>query len=333
MARSSAATFAVVIALFFNAYFLYANVTFSSKRGSSAPVERLQSLSSHNLRSSILTNSPVPEVGVANAVNGEHCLPDSPTDWLAQNKCCTPNSPPFLETAYRHGTDKVTSHNYYILYQIYLAPLRCRSDLRFLEIGLGCGMFTGEGRSLTLWMDYFPHAAVIVEVEYNGECMGKFAQRWQNEPAPWAKTTPTSWAEALKRVRFEQGDQTSMESMNRIGDAHGPFDVVIDDGGHTMKQQIMSIALLWKYVKPGGVLIVEDLKTNFLLREYPQYSDFPITSWAYISQLQEALTDPRRAEGLDPAKFVAFDQVIKSLHSVHCSPEACALLKKPVGSQ
>jgi hypothetical protein len=38
---------------------------------------------------------------------------------------------------------------------------------------------------------------------------------------------------------------------------------VIDDGGHTMKQQITSFTHLMALIKPGGVYFIEDLETSY----------------------------------------------------------------------
>ena len=44
---------------------------------------------------------------------------------------------------------------------------------------------------------------------------------------------------------------------------HGPFDIVIDDGGHTMRQQIRSIETLFPLLADGGVYLVEDCHTSY----------------------------------------------------------------------
>ncbi len=74
------------------------------------------------------------------AADGGSCLPFSLEDWFLPGKCCLPLEPSFLMVAQRHVTDKVSTHSYHHAYQQYLAPQRCRPDLRLLEIGLGCGM-------------------------------------------------------------------------------------------------------------------------------------------------------------------------------------------------
>jgi len=49
-----------------------------------------------------------------------------------------------------------------------------------------------------------------------------------------------------------------MQIYGLIGDN---FDIIIDDGGHTMKQQQISLKYLFNAVKPGGYYVLEDLHT------------------------------------------------------------------------
>ena len=43
----------------------------------------------------------------------------------------------------------------------------------------------------------------------------------------------------------------------------GPFDIVIDDGGHFMDDIISSFKTLLPHVRAGGTYIVEDLHTSY----------------------------------------------------------------------
>jgi hypothetical protein len=43
----------------------------------------------------------------------------------------------------------------------------------------------------------------------------------------------------------------------------GDIDVLIEDGGHTMKQQINTFEELWPSIVDGGVFLMEDLHTNY----------------------------------------------------------------------
>jgi hypothetical protein len=201
------------------------------------------------------------------------CPPASsnPGDWFAvpTHACCMTDSPRFLDVARRHSLDKVSghrhgSHNYDPLYQRFLGPLRCRNGTRVLEIGLGCGMPYGEGHSLSMLLEFLPFAERIVEVDYDAACVERFLQAMLDGPPAWVKATSQSWAAAVARARVESGDETSPADLQRLGAMHGPFDAVIDDGGHSMKMQITALSTLWPYVRPGGVLIIEDLHTAFL---------------------------------------------------------------------
>ena len=51
--------------------------------------------------------------------------------------------------------------------------------------------------------------------------------------------------------------------LEKVGKEGGPFDVIVDDGGHSRQMQINSLIGLWPYVKSNGFYIIEDLGTNF----------------------------------------------------------------------
>jgi hypothetical protein len=44
------------------------------------------------------------------------------------------------------------------------------------------------------------------------------------------------------------------------------FDIIIDDGGHTMTQQKTSLMILVSLVRSGGLYVIEDLETSYLPR-------------------------------------------------------------------
>lgn len=43
----------------------------------------------------------------------------------------------------------------------------------------------------------------------------------------------------------------------------GPFDIVVDDGGHFMEDVILSFKTLLPHVRAGGMYVVEDLHTSY----------------------------------------------------------------------
>ena len=116
-----------------------------------------------------------------------------------------------------------------------------RNDFtKVLEIGVE------TGRSHRLWLEYFPNARIygydIFEYGYDE------LQRLQ-------KDNPF-----LDRSIMFKGDQSNVEDLNRFKSEHGDnFNMIIDDGGHTMEQMQTSLNHLWDSVKPGGIYVIEDL--------------------------------------------------------------------------
>ena len=68
--------------------------------------------------------------------------------------------------------------------------------------------------------------------------------------------------ERVKTYIVNQEDRNSLDSFLKEVDVE--FDIIIDDGGHTMKQQQVSFGLLFKRLKKGGIYILEDLHTSRL---------------------------------------------------------------------
>lgn len=106
---------------------------------------------------------------------------------------------------------------------------------RVLEIGLA------QGGSLQLWRDWLGAGASVVGLDLDPTC-----KRFEAEGFP-----------------IYIGDQGDPELLARIAAAHGPFDIVIDDGSHIPRHQIASFKALWPHVKAGGVYVCEDLHTNY----------------------------------------------------------------------
>ncbi len=44
----------------------------------------------------------------------------------------------------------------------------------------------------------------------------------------------------------------------------GPIDILIDDGGHEMHQQITSFNYLFPHMRVGGLYFLEDLETSYM---------------------------------------------------------------------
>ena len=98
-----------------------------------------------------------------------------------------------------------------------------------------------HGGSLQMWKSYFGPEARIVGVDINPECAKL------EEP----------------QIEIFIGDQEDRQFLKSLADRVGKIDVLIDDGGHTVAQQIATFEEMWPSVVDGGVFLTEDLHTNY----------------------------------------------------------------------
>ena len=100
----------------------------------------------------------------------------------------------FRQIALKHGTDKVTTHHYEYVYGQLIGPIRYE-NLNFLEIGIGCGMPYGPGKSIPVWNEFMPNANISI-LEFNEACAKPFQHQVKN---------------------LFVGDQSNLNLMKRIG--------------------------------------------------------------------------------------------------------------------
>jgi hypothetical protein len=151
----------------------------------------------------------------------------------------------------KYGTDKmIEDNNYMSVYEEILEPIK-NNKLKILEIGIWRAPLEaqqreeGKGRrlpaaSLMTWYEYLP----------NTEIYGIDLEDFKD----------------INNDRIETSicNQESVEDLtNLIERIGGDFDVIIDDGGHTMKQHQVSLSVLFKHLKSGGAYIIEDLGTCY----------------------------------------------------------------------
>lgn len=147
-----------------------------------------------------------------------------------------------LALGFNPVTDKVTTHAYGIIYDSYFTEhVSAMPGLKFLEIGLGCGMPYGAGASAQVWQSLFKHGDIWF-AEFNAAC---------------AKAT---WS-ADARWSYVVGDQANETALHEwIAITGDNFDFIVDDGGHSNHQIWISFAVLFEHaLKPGGVYFLEDL--------------------------------------------------------------------------
>ena len=71
-----------------------------------------------------------------------------------------------------------------------------------------------------------------------------------------------------KNVKMIKCDQNDTAKLRRIAEAHGPFDIIIDDGSHRMVETKNSFDTLYPHVKPGGYYVIEDFMAQYLGQQF-----------------------------------------------------------------
>jgi hypothetical protein len=129
-------------------------------------------------------------------------------------------------------TDKNSVHSYIEnFYEDEFYKYR-EKEIDFLEIGIQ------TGGSIALWNLYFLRARILGIDPYTDKLLDKFK------------------AENFSNVRYIFEDAYC----KKLVDSLPNFDIIIDDGPHTLDSQIKCIELYLPKLNNGGILIIEDLQ-------------------------------------------------------------------------
>jgi hypothetical protein len=128
--------------------------------------------------------------------------------------------------------------HYFDIYDRHFARFRGR-EIVMLEIGIY------HGGSLGMWKSYFGPQARLVGVDINPRAL-KFAD---------------------DQVTVIIGDQSDRTFLRDLRKRYPKIDILLDDGGHSMMQQIVSFEELFDAVVEDGVYMIEDVHTSY----WPEY--------------------------------------------------------------
>ena len=130
-------------------------------------------------------------------------------------------------------------NNYFEIYENILHRF-VNKKITLVEIGIG------DGGSLFMWKKFFGKKARIIGVELN----------------PVAKK--------FEKYGFEIfiGDQSNSEFWKKFFKKVGKVDIVLDDGGHTNYQQIVTTNSCIPYINDDGLMVVEDVHTSYIKKKF-----------------------------------------------------------------
>ena len=136
------------------------------------------------------------------------------------------NKSPFLSI--KHST-------YFDIYDKLFSPY-VGKEIVFVEIGVL------NGGSLFMWRDFFGENARIIGIDFS-----PLAKKWE-----------------ANGFEIFIGNQSDERFWDDFKEKIGPIDILLDDGGHTYEQQIITVESMVPAIKDGGLLLVEDTHTSYM---------------------------------------------------------------------
>jgi hypothetical protein len=203
-----------------------------------------------------------------------------------------------LERFFKQNTGRLIHkwHHYFEIYDRHFARFRGQ-PVQIVEFGVS------QGGSLALWRDYFGPQAQIVGVDINPHCK----------------------AFEAPGVRIEIGDQEDRAFLRRLAASLPPVDILIDDGGHTMQQQICTFEELFAKVAPSGVYLIEDLHTSY----WPQWGGGVRRKGSFIEYSKDFIDRIHAWHSKQPQQL-AVSEFTRSVHSLHYYDSVLVIEKRPM---
>lgn len=202
-----------------------------------------------------------------------------------------------LERYFRQNTGRLIHKwtHYFEIYDRHFSRFR-GTDAHVLEFGVF------QGGSLQMWKDYFGPKCRVFGVDINPEC-----KRFEED-----------------RVEVLIGDQEDRAFLRSLTERIPRIDVLIDDGGHTMAQQIATYEELFPHVDANGVYLCEDVHTSYWLQAGAGLRK----RGTFIEYSKNFIDFLHGWHSMEPKRFGVSD-FTRSVHSLHYYDSILVIEKRP----
>lgn len=205
------------------------------------------------------------------------------------------NSNP-LRDYFRNNRKRVVHkwEHYFDIYHRYFSRYRA-TDCVVVEIGVG------QGGSLQMWKAYFGEKARIYGIDINPECK----------------------AFEEDQIEILIGSQADRAFLALLKEKLPRIDILIDDGGHYMEEQIITFEEMYPHLSPVGIYLCEDVCTSYW-EAYGGGFQKPGTFIEYSKQLVDRLN---AAHALNKPEL--YDAFTESTLAVHFYNSVVVFEKQP----
>ena len=185
---------------------------------------------------------------------------------------------------HREGPGVWKWHHYFEIYQRHLARF-VDSPVTLLEIGVY------GGGSLPMWADYLGDRCQVHGVDIHPDCK----------------------AHEAEGIAIHIGDQEDRSFWREFKAKVPSLDILIDDGGHSPGQQIVTLEEMLPHLQPGGVYLCEDVQRRD--------NRFAAYASGLVSELNAMLEAPGDVQKSTTSPFQ------RAVHSIHFYPYVLVIEK------
>ena len=186
--------------------------------------------------------------------------------------------------------------HYFEIYDRHFSRFR-GTDVHLVEIGVY------HGGSLQMWRDYFGPNAKIIGIDIDPRC-----KEFEEEG-----------------IEIIIGNQEDRNFLANLREKLPRIDILLDDGGHTVRQQIVSFEELFSHVSENGVYLCEDLHTSY----WSEYGGGFRYSESFIEYSKKLIDSLNAWHSKDPGSFRVTD-FTRSAYSMDYYGSILVIEKRPV---
>lgn len=203
-----------------------------------------------------------------------------------------------LEKYFRENTGReiVKWQHYFEIYHRHFAAFCGRSPV-VVEIGVL------KGGSLQMWHHYFGAGTRVVGIDIDPKCL--------------------EFEDGDTTILI--GDQADRKFLATVREQVPRVDILIDDGGHSMTQQITTFEELYPHVQPEGIYLCEDIQTSL----WPEFGGGYAKPGTFLEYGKSLIDKLYGWHSRDPAALTV-DAFTLSAHSLHFYDGVLVIEKRPM---
>jgi cephalosporin hydroxylase len=186
--------------------------------------------------------------------------------------------------------------HYFEIYERHFSQFR-KKKISLLEFGVL------HGGSLQMWKYYFGKNAKIYGADIDPRCAEL----------------------AEENITILNCNQEDRDSLSSIRNTLPKFDIIIDDGGHTMLQQKLTFEEMYAHVKDGGIYLCEDMHTSY----WPGHFGGGYKSESSFMEYTKNLVDQLNA-WYSQDNLLQVNEFTKSTFAIHYYDSIIVIEKRPI---